>query len=72
MKYFAAEEGTDGTVTGTFNLQFNGGGMPVNVDGTFTDGTTDGNTFTLSGEHSVCTLSSTDQSYSLYNKWGLW
>jgi hypothetical protein len=50
---FSAEEGTDGTVTGTFNLQFNGGGTPVNVDGTFTDGTTDGNTFTLSGEHSV-------------------
>jgi hypothetical protein len=51
---FSAEEEREGTVTGTFNLQFLGGdGMMVNVDGTFTDGTTDGNTFTLSGEHSV-------------------
>jgi hypothetical protein len=48
---FSAEEGRDGTVTGTFNLQFSGfDGVTVNADGTFTDGTTDGNTFTLSGE----------------------
>jgi hypothetical protein len=51
---FSAEEGRDGTVTGTFNLQFSGfDGVMVNVDGTITDGTTDGNTFTLSGERSL-------------------
>jgi hypothetical protein len=48
----------DGTVTGTFNLQFSGfDGVAVNADGTITDGTTDGNTFTLSGElpsQSIC------------------
>jgi hypothetical protein len=48
---FSAEEGRDGTVTGTFNLQFLGfDGVAFNADGTITDGTTDGNTFTLSGE----------------------
>ena len=48
---FSAEEGRDGTVTGTFNLQFSGfDGVMVDADGTITDGTTDGNTFTLSGE----------------------
>jgi hypothetical protein len=48
---FSAEEGRDGTVTGTFNLQFRGfDGVTFNADGTITGGTTDGNTFTLSGE----------------------
>jgi hypothetical protein len=55
---FSAEEGRDGTVTGTFNLQFSGfDGVAVNADGTITYGTTDGNTFTLSGElpsQSIC------------------
>lgn len=39
---FSAEEGTDGTVTGTYNTNLDG-------DGTITDGTTDGSTFSLSG-----------------------
>jgi hypothetical protein len=48
---FSAEEGRAGTVTGIFNLQFSGfDGVTVNADGTITDGSTDGNTFTLSGE----------------------
>jgi hypothetical protein len=47
---FSAEGGSDGTVTGTFNLQaLRDNGVMVNVDGIFTAGTTDGNTFTLNG-----------------------
>ena len=46
---------SDGTVSGTYTLTASIPGPDVVVEGVFTDGTTDGNTFTLSGEgDSLC------------------